>query len=57
MKDLVEFKNAQISALQKEVSDLKEKNIQLGTWVFELCLPETPAEYKEVIIKEFNKYY
>ena len=55
MKDLVEFKNAQISALQKELTLSKERNIQLETWVFELCDTSTPDEYKEVIINEFNK--
>jgi FtsZ-binding cell division protein ZapB len=57
MKDLVDFKNAQITALQQEVAELREKNIQLGTWVFELCMDETPEQYKEVIKTEFNKYY
>jgi hypothetical protein len=56
MKDLIEFKNAQISALQREITDLKDKNIQLGTWVYELC-SDHPEEYKEVIKQEFTKYY
>ena len=55
MKDLIEFKNAQISSLQKELAKSRERNIQLETWVFELCDTSTPDEYKEVIINEFNK--
>ena len=55
MKDLVEFKNAQIGALQQELAKSRERNIQLETWVFELCDRDCPAEYKEVIINEFNK--
>ena len=55
MKDLVEFKNAQISSLQKELTKSRERNIQLETWVFELCDRDCPDEYKEVIINEFNK--
>ena len=55
MKDLVEFKNAQIGALQQELTKSRERNIQLETWVFELCDMDCPDEYKEVIINEFNK--
>ncbi len=55
MKDLVEFKNAQIGALQQELTKSRERNIQLETWVFELCDRDCPDEYKEVIINEFNK--
>ena len=55
MKDLIEFKNAQISSLQNELTKSRERNIQLETWVFELCDTNTPDEYKEVIINEFNK--
>ena len=55
MKDLVEFKNAQISSLQRELAKSRERNIQLETWVFELCDRDCPDEYKEVIINEFNK--
>jgi hypothetical protein len=55
MKDLVEFKNAQIGALQQELAKSRERNIQLETWVFELCDRDCPDEYKEVIINEFNK--
>ena len=57
MKDLIEFKNAQIDALQKEIAELKEKNIQLGTWVYELTDGETPNDYKAVIRKEFTYNY
>ena len=55
MKDLIEFKNAQIGALQQELAKSRERNIQLETWVFELCDRDCPDEYKEVIINEFNK--
>ena len=57
MKDLNDFKNTQIEALQKETASLREKNIQLGTWVFELCLDDTPEEYKNIIKQEFTKLY
>ena len=56
MKDLIEFKNAQISALQKEVYDLQVKNLQLATWVYELADEDTPKEYKENVLKEREDY-
>ena len=56
MKDLIEYKNAQISALQKRVYDLEVKNLQLGTWVFELGDVDTPREYKEEVLREINNH-
>ena len=56
MKDLIEYKNAQISALQRRVYDLEVKNLQLGTWVFELADEDTPKEYKEQVLLELQDY-
>lgn len=57
MQDLLTFKNNQIKALQDEVARLNERNVQLSTWVFELCDDETPREYKDqVLLDVTNKF-
>ena len=56
MKDLIEFKNAQIKALQKQVYNLEVKNLQLATWVYELGDPDTPKEYVNEVLKERDNY-
>lgn len=56
MKDLIEFKNAQIKALQKQVYELELKNLQLATWVYELGDKDTPREYIEEVLKERDNY-
>ena len=57
MKDLLTFKNHQIKALQDEVTRLKEHNIQLSTWVFEVCDEDCPKEYRELVRTEVTKEF
>ena len=48
MNDLVDFKNNQIEALQKRVS-------QLETWILEITSKEAPKEYFRVVRNELLK--
>ena len=57
MTDLNKFKNAQIKALQEEVSILRETKYQYATWILELIDKDTPDEYKDVIRNEVIKNY
>ena len=55
MKDLVDFKNYQIKALQDKVSELEKLNTTLHTWVFELTQDNCPKEYAKVLRTELTK--
>ena len=52
IKDLYNFKNMQIEALQKENFKKDKKIYQLQTFIFELCDKNCPEAYKDVVIKE-----
>jgi uncharacterized coiled-coil protein SlyX len=55
MKGLVEFKNAQIEALQNAVAEQDKTIMQLETYIFELTDKDSPEEYKAVIRNEVFK--
>jgi hypothetical protein len=57
MNDLITFKNAQIAQLQSRVSELEIDNIQLSTWIFEVCDEDCPKEYREQVLIESNKLF
>lgn len=52
MKDLNDFKNQQIKALQLEVCSMKEYISQLETYIFELTDNECPNQYKNIVRQE-----
>ena len=52
MKDLIEFKNAQIEALQSSVANQYKVIMQLETFIFELTDKDYPEEYKEIVRNE-----
>ena len=55
MKDLIDFKNAQIEALTVSTNE-KDKRISiLETWIFELTDDKCPKDYKKVIRNELLK--
>lgn len=55
MKDLIDFKNAQIEALTLSINE-KDKRISiLETWIFELTDNKCPEDYKKVIRNELLK--
>jgi len=55
MKDLIDFKNAQIEALTVSTNE-KDKRISiLETWIFELTDDKCPRDYKKVIRNELLK--
>jgi len=55
MKDLIDYKNMQIDALQKELFKSTQKISNLETFIFEICDKDCPSSYKDIIKKEvFN---
>jgi len=49
------FKEARIEALLNELNKKNQRIQQLETYIFELCDPECPNEYKHVVQQEvFN---
>tara|TARA_B110000902_G_scaffold50089_1_gene57348 strand:+ start:482 stop:706 length:225 start_codon:yes stop_codon:yes gene_type:complete len=55
MKDLVDFKNYQIEALQKKVFEQDRKISTLETYVFELIDKDCPEEYKLIVQNQLLK--
>ena len=55
MKDLVDFKNAQITALQDSNAQKEARIAILETWIFELTDDNCPRDYKKVIRTELLK--
>ena len=55
MKDLVDFKNYQIEALQKKVFEQDRKISTLETYIFELIDKDCPEEYKGIVKNELLK--
>jgi len=55
MKDLVDFKNYQIEALQNKVFEQDRQISTLETYIFELIDKDCPEEYKGIIKNELLK--
>ena len=55
MKDLVDFKNYQIEALQNKVFEQDRKISTLETYIFELIDKDCPQEYKGIVKNELLK--
>tara|TARA_R110001632_G_scaffold3733_1_gene16450 strand:+ start:720 stop:893 length:174 start_codon:yes stop_codon:yes gene_type:complete len=55
MIDLVDFKNAQIKALQETNAQQEARIAILETWIFELTDDKCPSDYKKVIRTELLK--
>lgn len=55
MIDLVDFKNAQIKALQGSNAEQEARIAILETWIFELTDDKCPKDYKQVIRTEILK--
>ena len=55
MKDLLDFKNAQITALQKKVFELETKVSTYETYIFELTDKDCPIQYKDIVKNELLK--
>ena len=55
MKDLIDFKNQQIQALQDSNAKKEARIAILETWIFELTDDSCPSDYKKVIRTELLK--
>ena len=55
MKDLVDFKNYQIEALQNKVFEQDRQISTLETYIFELIDKDCPEEYKGIVKNELLK--
>ena len=55
MKDLLDFKNAQITALQKKVFELEIRVSTYKTYIFELTDKDCPTQYKDIVKNEILK--
>lgn len=53
--DLSSYFTMRITALEKKNSEYKEEIDRLRTFLFEICDPECPDEYKNVVRKEIVK--
>ena len=49
MKDLIDFKNQQITALQDSNARQEARIAILETWIFEITDDKCPRDYKQVI--------
>ena len=55
MKDLLDFKNAQITALQKKVFELETKVSTYETYIFGLTDKDCPTQYMDIVKNELLK--
>lgn len=55
MKDLLDFKNSRIDALQDKVFEQEKKIAILETYIFELTDESCPDDYKRIIKNELLK--
>ncbi|MEN8887016.1 MAG: hypothetical protein ABF246_11560 [Winogradskyella sp.] len=55
MKDLIDFKNARIEALQNRVHQQEQRIATLETYIFELTDKDCPEDYKRIIKNELLK--
>ena len=53
--DLSSYFTMRISALEKKTREDAEEIDRLRTFLFEVCDPECPVEYKDVVRKEIVK--
>lgn len=53
--DLSSYFTMRISSLEKKTREDAEEIDRLRTFLFEVCDPECPAEYKNVVRKEIVK--
>lgn len=52
MYDLLAYKEMRIKALQDANAELRKRNEELTTYIFELTQKDCPEDYKRVILSE-----
>tara|TARA_R110002153_G_scaffold5900_2_gene27261 strand:+ start:460 stop:633 length:174 start_codon:yes stop_codon:yes gene_type:complete len=55
MKDLLDFKNHRIEALQRKLFDYEQQIGILETYIFELTDKDCPEEYKRIVKNQLLK--
>jgi len=55
MKDLLDYKNNRIEAMQNEIFKQQQRIDVLETYIFELTDPSCPQEYKRIVKNELLK--
>ena len=50
MSNLVSFLTMQIQALQDSNLEKSEENVELTTFIYELCQEDCPDDYKRVVM-------
>ena len=55
MKDLLDFKNNRIEAMQNEIFRQQQRIDILETYIFELTDESCPQEYKKIVKNELLK--
>jgi len=55
MKDLLDYKNNRIEAMQNEIFKQQQRLDVLETYIFELTDPSCPQEYKRIVKNELLK--
>ena len=55
MYDLLTYKEMWIKSLEDANAELRKKNEELTTYIFELTQKECPEDYKRVILSEIYK--
>ena len=55
MKDLLDYKNNRIEAMQTDIFRKQQRIDVLETYIFELTDPSCPQEYKRIVKNELLK--
>jgi len=55
MKDLLDYKNNRIEAMQTDIFKKQQRIDILETYIFELTDPSCPQEYKTIVKNELLK--
>lgn len=55
MKDLLDYKNNRIEAMQTDIYKKQQRIDILETYIFELTDPNCPQEYKRIVKNELLK--
>lgn len=55
--NIIDFQNKKIEELTKDNAILFNRNLQLATWILEVCDEDCPKEYKEAVAENVSRNY